>query len=347
MAIDISPVKLPDTAFWATDDRDPGLDPVAKAFQTTHFGILIDGPTTVRIKERDTLPVFTYYMGTYRQAATRNFPHSAIVVSMDPARNEIYVAPFIRRRPEANLSSKRLPEDQIPKGYAMAFKSLDVRERARIPWRGGRIVTQVILFDLASNRIETRLEAGIDTFVDAEKQKFLEEMRANSDPQAPYPATHLPQSATDLKPPPIPEEMGIALSAPRVAVLDGDNPLPLRVAFRLPALPEELVKPDHEEANIHRKLIQRDGKIPYAACIGIHLVAVGSAKTTPFVYKLQFPVASVTGTDEKKTASGEFCIDLRKLEQFPAFDQTLVLYAYAQEWASEPAMIGLIDQSTK
>jgi len=344
MNIDISPVKLPDTTFWATGPHDPGLDPIPAKFKTSYFGIVIDGPKAVPIKERATLPVFAYYMGTYRETATRDFPHSAQVVSIDPVRNQIYVAPFVRQRGETILSPERAPEADLPEGYLMTFQSFDVRARVELPWSPGRVITQVILLDLASNRIETKLEGGVGAFVDAEKEKFLEEERAKSDPPAPFPAKQLSASAMHLKLPAIPEQMGVTLSAPRVAVVEGNKPLPLTGAWRLPVFPEELVKPARAEVNKTRGLMQPDGVTPYAACMTIHLVAVCSSEPTPFVYTLQIPVAEISKPNGQQVAKGTFSIDLRQLPQFPVTDQTVVLYAYAKEWASEAAVLGIIDR---
>jgi len=317
MNIDISPIKLPDTTFWATGPRDPGLDPIPAKFKTSHFGIVIDGPKAVPIKERATLPVFAYYMGTYRETATRDFPHSAQVVSVDPDRNKIYVAPFVQQRGETILSPERAPEVDLPEGYLMTFQRFDVRARVELPWSPSRVITQVILLDLASNRIETELGAGVGAFVDREKEKFLEEERAKSDPPAPFPAKQLSASAIQLKPPSIPEQMGVTLSVPRVAVVEGgDKPLPLTGAWRLPVFPEELVKPVRAHVNKTRGLMQPDGVTPYAACMAIHLVAVGSSEPTPFVYTLQIPVAEISKHNGQQVATGTFSIDLRNYRNF-------------------------------
>jgi hypothetical protein len=166
MDIDISEVKLPDAAFWATTNHDPGQDPIPDKYKTSHFGVVIDGPATVAINERETLPVFAYYMGSYQQVATHNFPHAAHIVAVDPINNRLFTAPFVQKRGETILSPERTPASHLPKGYLMTFQQFDAKERLELPWKPGRLITQVILFDLVSNRIETKLAAGADSFVD-------------------------------------------------------------------------------------------------------------------------------------------------------------------------------------
>jgi hypothetical protein len=339
MKNELEAVRLPDSAFWEAGSEDHGVDPVVKKYKTSYFGVLIDGPREVPLSNRHTLPVFTYYMGSYKQTAKRDFPRVAAIVAMDPERNEIRVSPFLEKRGESLLTDETEPEANLPEGYQMTFQAVDLRERTELPWRPGRVITQVLLMDLNSNRLETRLVGGSGTFVDPEKEKFLAEERAKKDPPAPFPAV----STAAVGAPPVPEGMGITLAAPRVMVLEKQGRLELSGAWRLPVLPEELVKPAHAEYNQANGLMQKEGGA-YAACIGLHLVVMSSEGDVPTTYTLRLPVAKVDLVDGRPVASGRFTVDLQHLPDFPLGESTLFLYAYGKEWASEPATIGVVDR---
>ena len=341
MNIDISSLRLPDSAFWEADSRDHGLDPVVKKFRTSYFGIVVDGPGEVILSNRSTLPLFAYYMGKYGEVATRDFPRAALVVAMDPDRNEIRVVPFVRKRGETLFTGKKVPASDLPDGYLMTFQALDVRSRTELPWVPGRVISQILLLDLASNRIETRLLGGAGSFVDEEKEKFLAAERAKLNPPAPYPRLAPSTYAASPDSPPVPESFGIVLSAPRVAVIDGKQPLVLRGSWRLPVFPEELVKAENAEYNETHGLIQRDGVTPFAACVTIHLLILGTNDDEQ-LYHLRLPVAQLAEGSDGPTATGQFNIDLTQAPEFPLSDQTIFIYAYAKDWAANAAPIGIV-----
>ena len=348
MNIDISSLKLPDSAFWNTgDDHDPMSDPIPAKYLTSHFGVLADGPASVSIAQHSALPLFVYFLGSFRQTATRNFPHAAHLVAVDPVLNKIRIASLIERKEGFSPGSPSFPASAQPEGYAVTFQRTDVRGRLHLPWAPGRVISQVIMLDMESNRVETKLIAGTSDFVDPEKERFLAQERAKQDPPAPFPSRQLDAAAAGDPPPAIPEQPGIALSAPRVAVFDGAKPLPLSGSFRLPVFPEELVKPAHGEVNRARHLIQADGATPFAACLAINLVVSASGEEPPYTFTLHLPVKSVIDAGGTPSASGTFAIDLRSLPQFPVKDQTLVIRAYAKDWASPAATIGVIARPAK
>lgn len=344
MNIDISSLKLPDTAFWNTgDDHDPMSDPIPAKYLTSHFGVLADGPASVSIAQRSALPLFVYFLGSFRQTATRNFPHAAHIVAVDPVLNKIRVASLIERKEGFSPGSLSSPASALPVGYTVTFQRADVRERLHLPWSPGRVISQVIMLDMESNRVETKLTAGASDFVDPEKERFLAQERAKQDPPAPVPARRLDPAAAGDPPPAIPDGPGIAIAAPRVAVFDGVKPLPLSGSFRLPVFPEEFVKSANTEINRARHLLQADGATPFGACLAIHLVVSASGEERPYVFTLQLPVETV----KDSIATGTFAIDLRSIPQFPTADQTLVIRAYAKDWASNAATIGIVDRQKK
>ncbi len=342
MNVDISAVRLPDSAFWGTGDRDPGLDPIVEKYKTEYFGVLIDGPGEVNLENHAQLPLFAYYMGSYKQSATRDFPQRALVVVVDPDRNELRVAKLLRENAgEKAAPGPHTPPAELPDGWVMTFQRVDARARTEMPWAAGRAISQVLLLDLASNRVETKLTPG-GGFVDLEKEKFLARERAKLDPHGPYPNLPVWSYSASPESPPLPEKPGISLGAPRVVAIDGKERLYLRGSWRLPVLPEELVKKDHAAYNKAHGLLYGETDTPYAACVRIHLVIVRSAQEEPEHIEIWLPVIQVL--DEGKSATGRFNIDLLQLPGFEPSDETIFIYAYAKDWAAEPVTVGVVDR---
>ncbi len=333
MSLDLSSVHLPDDAFWKSG-ADHGTDPLVRKYKTTHFGVLVDAPREVDLSRRTTLPLLTYYLGTYSQVASRSFPDHALLFIMDPERNELSVAPAEPDDPETEPDSPETSQGDMPQGWVAEIRELDIRERVQLSWKPARILSQIILLDLPSNRVETRLVAGNSTYVDPEKEKFLATERVQQNPSAPYPL--LPASSYEPveHSPAVPPTPGIALHAQRIAVLEGKTPVHLDASFRLPVAPEELVKRANAQYN------ETHGLTPYAACLTIHLVAIGTGQKSPFHYRLRIPVRSL----DAGVAAGHFTLDLSNLPGFPLSEQTVFLYAFAKDWVSDPVTIGIVDR---
>ena len=333
MSVDISEVRLPDEAFWATG-ADRGRDPLVREYKLTHFGVLIDAPREVSLAARKTFPLFAYYLGKTSQVATRSFGDHGLLVVMDPDRNELHLADAEQD------DGDREPVEGAPggtgalEGWLANISEIDLRERIPALWRAGRVISQVVLLDLPSNRVETKLMAGASAFVDVEKEKFLAAERAKRNPARPFPK--LPAAAYEKAAgsPALPEGAGIALQADRVVVAEKNSQILLRGAFRLPVAPEEIVKAENAEFN------RENGLNGYAACLTIHLVAVSTASRSPLQYRLQIPVRELN----EGVAAGYFTIDLAQLPDFPISEQTVFLYPYAKEVSAEPVTIGIIDR---
>jgi hypothetical protein len=346
MTIDIPSVHLPEDAFWQTGD-DHGRDPLPRKYKFSHFGVLVDAPREVVLATRSSLPLFVYFMGTYRQVMLHKFPQGAFLVVMDPDRNILRIAPFVDPSGEDLPTSVSIPDDQIPDGYLATFQALDIKERLRLPWEPGRILSEIVMSDLTSNRVETKLQAGPNVFVDVEKEKFLAGERGKINPPAPYPDLLMTKQEESPDAPPVPEEFGLVLKAPRVTVVDGKTSIFLRASWKLPVKPEELVKPENETYNKAHGLLKIDGFTPLAACVTIHVLIVGSFSQVPQHYQFHLPVATLATGPENPTSTGSFNIDLTKLRNFPLLDQTLFVHAYAKEWAAEPVMIGVVNRIPK
>jgi hypothetical protein len=346
MKIDVSPYRLPDSAFWQPD-ADRGLDPLPTKYGFTYFGVLIDAPRQVVLPTNDTLPLFAYYLGSYAQVATHDFPRGAFLAVVDPDRNTLRVAAFMEASGEDIPVLETTPVEDLPKGFLTTFQELDVRGRIGLAWQPGRVISEILLNDLTSNRVETKLSASANQFVDIEKEKFLAAERAKLNPPGPFPDL-LPAKAEETPDAlPFPETFGLALAAPRVTVINAKESIFLRGSWNLPVFPEELVKPENETYNKAHGLLKLDGFTPLVACITIHVLIVGSRSGTPIQYQFNLPVTKLATGPENPTSTGSFNIDLTKLRNFPLLDQTLFVHAYAKEWAAEPVMIGVVNRIPK
>lgn len=336
-------LHLPDDAFWSEGNR--AFDPVVRKHGTSHFGVIVDAPRRVDLAARKTLPVFLYYMGEFRQLVTRDLQKQGLVAVVDVERNALWITPARVQDAGEDPDPEAMepPEEPIPDGYATEIQTLELRERLELAWKPARLISQAILLDLQSPRVETELVAGSGSFQDPEVAKFVAEERAAQNPPAPFPALapgdRYPSYSRTPASPDLPEGNGIVLKVDRVITVDGNKPVLLQGAWRLPVRPEDLVKPANANYNRANGLLQSDGS-PYAAVVRIHVLAVGVADDTPKVYSLTLPVSGVSGG----LASGYFAVDLGKLPDFPIADQTVFFYGYSREFASAPAVMGMLDR---
>jgi hypothetical protein len=345
MSIDMKALHLPDESFWGKGDRI--LDPVIRQHGRSYFGVAIDAPAKVNLAERHTLPAFVYYMGSFQQMASRDLDKHGVIAVMDVDQNYLKV---VRA---GSQDGGEDPDPDAPKppnlgivsqGYGSSAQTVELRERLELPWKPARLILQAILLDLPSPRIETKLVSGASQFEDPEVQKFLAAERAALNPPAPFPSVTegaaYPSFTKEDGSAELPVTMGISLKAQRVIPVDGKAPVVLHGAWRLPMMPEDIVKPDNKEYNRTSGLLQPDGT-PYAAVATIHILVIGTSDGKPKVYRVSAPVRSVAPTG---VAAGYFAIDLLKMPEFPAGDQTVFVHAFAREWAADPVTIGLLNR---
>jgi hypothetical protein len=66
----------------------------------------------------------------------------------------------MHKKDDANLNKETVPEAELPTGYSMTFQAAEWRESVKLPWYSVGVISQVLLWDLPSNRLETNLAAG-------------------------------------------------------------------------------------------------------------------------------------------------------------------------------------------
>lgn len=342
MSIDMTQLHVADDSFWTAGNR--ALDPVVRKHGTSHFGVIVDAPREVNLAGRATLPVFTYYMGSFKQMVTRSYRNDSLLAVMDVDRNDLYIcsASSHDEGEDPDPDDPPAKTEPIPDGYAAQMQTIELRERLELPWRPAHLILQAILLDLASPRVTSRLGGTSTQFKDPEVEKYLAAERAAVNPSAPFPVRsvdpNLSYRKTDASPE-LPAAPGISLRVDRVVAVEKDQPVLLHGAWRLPVMPEDLVKPANVEYNQSHGLLGPDGA-PYGAVVRIHLLVVGAADGAPKVYPLALPVSTVTDG----SASGYFTLDIAKLPGFPIADQTVFFYAFSRESASEQAIMGMLDR---
>ena len=300
--MDITRWKLPDDAFWDSDDR--GSDAMAREPVGDFSGLLIDLPTRVRIQQRATLPAGIYHHGTIRELAAVTLPKLAALVAVNRDGTQIHVAhgqglcPDDDELPSAPIDVSTLPEGDMSTTYGV-----DLRALFGLPWRPGRYRVRVLLRDVVSNPADVALVDGTEDA--AERQAG---------------------SASGLAPQWSPSTL--TLACPRIVnLLRGDNwSISGTVGLRLPA-----AGPDSMQA---AGTVAPD---PVPRPQAVHLLLTGaddgSVHTLTVMAGLQ---QTAPGQVE-----GRFEVDLTdRARSLPL--QTYFVTAFAGDLATQPAPSGLL-----
>ncbi len=229
MTLDISPYKLPDEAFWQTDDRSG--DAMGRQLLGRHRGVLIDAPRRVDLATRETLPAGIFHLGAIRDMRFVTLARHAALTAMDLDTNRLFLQPGSALVLDDDLEEPE-PVDpaRLPEGDMCTTQSIDLRSLFGLPWAPARLLVTVLLRGDASNRVAIDLvgaePAAGDTSVNA-----LERAPAQNGP-TPIDA---PPAAPDGGAPAVPQAPGVVLSLPRVVRPRLARSWPLGIALRLPA----------------------------------------------------------------------------------------------------------------
>ncbi len=302
-------------------------------------GVLLGAPAQVSLDKRATIPLVAYRAGSYRDVRTLEFQKHAVLVAVDLDRNVVHAASAValNNPPGSVGSANSVP---IPDGYIASPFVIDARDRLVLPWNPASYVFTIIMRDRVSNRVRVTLGKSSEGFQDEAVAKFIAEQRAKHHPIviSPLPGDPLPCYQPSADSPELPQKDGVLLKVERVLLLQNGTHWMLHGAFRLPALPQELVVPHEEE---------KDGKqsAPPTAVIGIALLIVGADTGQPTLIRLRAP--SYDPVDSKsKTATGYFSMDL--LQEAPHLanvPQTYFIYAISGETFAAPVPSALVPES--
>ena len=335
-AMDITPYKLEDEAFWARPTR--GSDRLATRLVGQYAGVLVDAPRRVPVDQRTTLPAGIYYMGPVRELAMVPFERFGVITAMDVTHNRLYAVAghALQRDSDPVPGPPPDPSKLSAKANMSDTKSVDLRELLRVPWEPARWLFMALLRDRVSNRAEIELVRSPASFVDPEVEKYREAERAkvNAGFIFPRPGGTLAGYKRQPESPAVPEQPGIALSPARLVDQDRETRWMVYGAFRLAPLVEETVKPGWQDP--YYALRTADPKP--VAVVGVTLLLTGANDGSLYLYPLRVPAFTRAGAE----VTGYFALDLRQMEGAPRRAQTYFVYAFAGEQMAGPAPSALV-----
>jgi hypothetical protein len=334
-SMDITPYKLPDDAFWSSDDR--GSDRLATELLGRYEGLLIDAPSRVFIDQRSTLPVAVYQLGKIRDLSALQFRSSGLVAVMDAASNRLLVASGRSFQKDDDPLPRRKPKpESLPEGNMSSVESLELREVLKLPWKTGTLHLSAILRGQVSNRVKVELCQSPACFVDPEVVKFLEAKRARQQAPSvsPRPGKVLPTYRRQADSLPIPGQPGLELAPARVTEAVGDQPWLLRGSFHLKPTPEEWVKPGWKDPNFYVELTEAAP----VAVVTVWLLLVGANDGVPHVIPLRVPCWNRSAA----ACTGQFSLDLRTVEMAPRKAQTYFVYGFSGDNMAGPLPSALV-----
>lgn len=306
--------------------------------------VMSEVPAEVPLGVRHTLPVVVLRTATIANAAGNPFGKTAILTVVDAERNQTWAALAIeppQRHTEELESGNREPLQEGMIGEAFV---LDARKLMDLPWEPTKYIVTLILRDKPGPRLPVRLLGAEGSYKDPEVEKYKEQQRKTPAVPAVFPAPHPEHAVYERRSdtPPVPGELGISLAAPRVVPMKDARTCVLQGAFRLKVLPKHVVPgsgiPGAEELQAQ----YRGKSLVPTAVVPITVVATGSTAAVPFVFHLMVPTFDAVTPGEGGVATGNFAIDLQRIYNVLAVEQTLFLYAFSSEEMAGPVPIGFV-----
>jgi hypothetical protein len=298
--------------------------------------IVIDAPPAVEIGVRDTLPVPLVYSTSMEDAESFAFDQNAVLVA-------------VRLDDGAALTRAavdRLTQDEAPGGgrgdpdtFVGRTALVDLLERFTLPAKPANYLLTVVLRDLVSNRVTTKLVRSASTYADPEVEKFLREqplpLPAPPGP-LPLPGAQLPAYTKGADSPPVPAEPGIALAVPRLVVPRRQRSAVLTGSFRA-AVPR-------------RETTWRKGMPPIpsgqpTAIVPITILLVNTANEPPAQISLRVPSFDPVDPEaERPVVTGHFAVDLLGLPDVGVRAATHFVYAFAGEAMAGPTPMAIVTE---
>lgn len=312
----------------------------------TEEGLLFDAPPVVDLAARDTAPVVVVRVATGVNLARAPVRGAGVITAVDLGNNLTYAAAAV------SISGRNAPPP-VPRGEPPTAglrgegHVIDLRDRLGLPWKPTEYLVRLILHDRVFGPLRVRFGAAPGAYHDPEVEKYLTELRRRPDvpPLAPDPRERVQPYAPDPNPPPVPAEKGIELRVRRVVEMDDPKSVVLRCSFRLPVLRRHVVPPGADPWNpataaLFDQLGETDA--PPRGVVRIGLVMTGSVRPAPFVAQLAVPTRDpVPPGDGPHLVTGSFRVDLQTLGNVKGVEQTLFLYAFADDVLAGPVPIGI------
>ncbi|MCB9761297.1 MAG: hypothetical protein H6739_15755 [Alphaproteobacteria bacterium] len=287
--------------------------------------LIVDAPALIPLDLWQTAPLVVCRpapRSAHRQAP---FEQHAVVVVTETALNRTWVVPLYPR-PEGPPPVD--DEDDEDDGYGVKTARPDLRALVGLPWQPGRYRAQVLLRERISNAVGFRLGGSAEAYEDPEVARFIAARCAQMSPLEPEPPAGEPwprYTPTDDGPAP-PEQPGVVLNVPRVALLAEGSTCVLRGAFRLsPCLHER--RPGEAEEGVP------------TAVMGLTLVSVDAEGGGLRTLRLRVPSGD---PPDQETLTGHFALDLLATPLLDRVESTRFIYAFGAEVSAGPAAVTLI-----
>jgi hypothetical protein len=339
--MDLTPFRLDDAAFWAGNDRSK--DPILRKLLGEYSGLAVDAPRRVPIDERKTLPAGLYYFGAIAEVHAVPLMRHGVITAMNLAENQLYVARARDLRRDA-IQQPSMDPSALPPGEVGIAESAEMRDLLGLPWQPARLLLTILLRNKVSNRVLVELRRSEGAYRDPEVIKLEQAKLAkrNPPPMYPQPGKDLPSYAKLQESPALPAEPGITMAQTRLVELKSDPRCPLYGAFRLPVLPQEIVKSDY--ADPYLEAHPREPKP--SAVVRITLLATGADDGFVFAWALNVPSYDrMPGSSDPQNppmATGYFSLDLLQMSGMPRTPQTYFIYAFSGEIMTDPLPCALV-----
>jgi len=342
----VETVKLVDSQdeFWSNPLKNQRAVQ-GKFVRTGKVALLVEAPSEVRFRNRETLPVIVLRTEQIAIASGMPFDKTAVLTAVDLDQNQVYARLAIPPS-ERHLDPVESPSEPPQPGMIGEAFEIDAREVLELPWKRTRYLLTLILRDKQTAPMLVSLQEPEGDYKDPEVIKFREQERNRPDVPAVWPAPN-PESAiyeSGPETPPVPAEAGIAIAAPRLLVIDEMKNCMLRGSFRLPVLPKHVVPaPGAPGGERIRAQFQGKDKVP-TAIVPITIVATGSTAAVPFVWRLLVPTYDPIAPDKSGLVTGSFSVDLQKLQNVKELEQTLFIYAFSGEAMAGPSPVAFVSR---
>jgi hypothetical protein len=344
--VSTGPLKLNDADFWSDPRRTRG-EIEGPLLDAGRDALLFDAPTVVPIDVQATAP--TQALRAARLSTLREWPfrEHAIVVGVDLTNNMVQAAlavePPNRPVPPAAPASDRPAQP----GMGSETFTIDLRQRLELPWEPGHVLARLIVGDQVTPARVLELKTT-SKHVDPEVERFRAEQRLKTRVPALSPAPDGPGVSylRDERTPPLPADVGLALTAPRVCVMGAGTPCTLRGSFRLPVLKRHIVPagamPGAEALRQQWAAWAANGQRLPAAVVPITLIGANASYGGPAVWRLVVPVfEALDFKGPQPIGVGSFSLDLRTLAGFADEEQSWFVYGFSDEAFSGPLPVGL------
>ncbi len=317
---------LTDGEFWTAPEKTRG-DFDMKALSEGKDVLLVDAPRTVDLHARQTAPLVVLRVALTDTAGAIPLALYAVVVAADLQRGEAWsdmaVAP-----PSRPVPPRKPPKFVGDDARTAEMRIVDLRKRLDLPWRPAKLAVWMLLREQEFGPLFVELHEPPTAYKDKAVAEAHENRLKEGTLPALSPSPHggLVAWGSAAGAPAVPAKPGIAVEAPRLLKTGNYVPCVVRGSFRLPIAPRFVVKPGKEHDVLGHELGK--GPVP-AALVPMLAVTTGTLGGPGFTWNWTLPAESVEGTPEAPIAVGRFAIDLGKLGNFSAEEETIFFHLFS------------------